>query len=236
MANRKTMGPIDLRDIISREDIKAYKELQTMIGDESYDSLTDMWQLKLDHEVEELLQKDRNHWSAFWTRFASTARLVITVVGAGILLVLCANGIQGCQRWQGALSNQQALVEAKYSQSMRDKGYISVQYHGIDEPIKGVPNVKLAALEVSEVSDRDSTTSTIRFVLNMPQPPTDYVYAVSCEVFKSHKVLTSGLFYTSPNECGLVRFEKTAPGASYGINWFNARVTLVPVGAVPKNK
>lgn len=222
---------IELRDIVTRSELVTWKEM-TALGDDAsvYESMIARWQKDLDAALSKRDKEQVKHKEA---RSRSAELIAKWVAGVVLAMVVLWGGTTLIGGWVGAYNAKQ---EAEYNRNLAS-GLFPFGVRTGNSQVKDAPaGVTLEAMESEDTSAAFSTSSVLRYTLNLPQAGENKVYAVSHELIDDGKVVNTGLFYTNPGEHGLSRFEKKVDTSAQGqeFDWLKITVRVVDAGSVPK--
>jgi hypothetical protein len=224
---------IELRDIITRSELVTWKEMSAFGDDASaYESMIARWQKDLNAA---LAKQDKERAQ----RVEAYANSIALVTKWGIGIVLAAAILWGGTAViSGLVASNRAAHAAEYNKNI-ESGLFPFGVRTGNSQIKDAPaGVTLAAMEAEDTSGAFSSSSVLRYTLNLPMLPDTQVYAVAHELIDDGKVVGTGLFYTNPREHGLSRFEKKVDSAARGqeFDWLKITVRVVDAGSVPKKE
>ena len=196
---------INLRDIITKEDINTLSELKTsdvMDSKDLFDTYMKSWQRELDYKFNSLQAKRRQYINTYWDRMAVFTKW-FAGAGASVLFVIwMVSGMLGC----AAQRNQKRI----------DAGYVFINDINSEIPIKNAPSgVYLISSSVTRINKMDAKNTTVTFVLNLPSISSNKMYVINHTVLEDDDVWGSGLSYTKPGQSGLLQFEKEYDFSAY---------------------
>jgi hypothetical protein len=230
----KKTKQIDLRKIVTVEDIKTLKEASYATGDEAaYDAMMDSWQKDLDEKVSKELQEQESWTQVFGQQTASFFKTSAIAIGLFAVIAFTFPMIDNYKKAQDTAYQ----TEVK---NRTDSGWVQFSNRVTsNNQVKNAPTgTTLETLESTPINNMWTADDVlVRYTLNLKQIPNNQIHAISHEVMYDNNVIGTGLFYTKPGEYGLSRFEKKhAYGDSkYEPNkcWIKISVHVVDAGSVP---
>lgn len=220
---------IELRDIITRSELNAWKEA-SLLGDDAfvYESMISKWQEDLDIALDKQNNEKERKAKLYADGVKVVSNWAIGTFLACVVLWVSINMIGGCVR------SYQTASASEYKKNI-ESGLFPFGIRTGNNQVKDAPvGVSLASME----SEAQSTSTILRYTLNLPILPKNQVYVVAHELIDNDNVCDTGLFYTKPGEYGLSRFEKkvnTIP-AFGDFDWLKITVSVVDAGSVPKKE
>jgi hypothetical protein len=222
---------IELRDIITRSELITWKEMSALGDDASaYESMISRWQKDLNVALNKQDKEQSKRAEAYANSIMLTTKWVIGIILASVVVWGSVTLISG---WVGSYRAGQA---AEYKRNV-ESGLFPFGVRTGNNQVKDAPaGVTLEVMETEDTSSVFSSSSVLRYTLNLPRAGENQVYAVSHELIDEGKVVNTGLFYTNPGEYGLSRFEKKVDTQYRGqeFDWLKITVRVVDAGSVPK--